>query len=362
MRRGFLAWVFVFALIIAFSAFFGMLFSHERGYAVINYHANSEYPMRNPGGDWSLLYDSVSPSIVSVSAQRFQGSDEYWNQGTGFFIDGEYVITNQHVVEGAASIEVGLIDGEKLLAEYVGGDVYTDLAVLRLEYAVNISPLVFGNSSALKPGTPVAAFGNPFGLEGSIAQGIVSAKGRMLRTVNDFLVINVLQTDAPLNPGNSGGPLVTLDGRVVGVNVAKSGDNVGFAIPSDTVVRIVPVLIEGGQYGHPWMGVIVTPVTKRLAGLLGVENARGLQVLQVNAGGPADNAGIRGSDKLSRINQTQIMVGGDIITHIDGFEVNSFNDLMNFLDMHSKAGDDVTVTFLRDGLVHNATVTLGERQ
>ena len=328
----------------------------------INYVTGPYTPPALAGEDLSSLYGRISPSVVSVVSTRWDDDQEIRREGTGFFVDREHVITNHHVVNQAESVEVELSSGDKLMAEFIGGDVYTDLAVLKTERKVNVTALTLANSSLVEPGTPVAAIGNPFGLHGSIASGIISAKGRTLKTVNDFLIVNLLQTDAPLNPGNSGGPLVTYDGLVVGVTVAKEGDNVGFAIPSNTVKKIVPVIVSGKPYRHPWFGVVAQPMTKTLATQLGLSKAKGIQVLQVNEGGPADQGGLRGSDKLKKTDKSQIMSGGDVVTKIDGVEINTVTDLMNYLEDETEVGENVTVAYVRDNREYNTTVTLGERK
>jgi S1-C subfamily serine protease len=361
-------------VVLCFSAFFAVAnitltvysMSHDSVYtfkpkAQVNYLSGHYEPSQGVE-NWTALYEDVSPSVVSVMALSLEDGQEVRREGTGFFIDPQYVITNQHVVATADSIEVELSSGDKLITELVGSDEYTDLAVLKTERAVNVTSLILANSSVVIPGTPVAAVGNPFGLHGSISSGIISAKGRTLKTLNDFLIVNLLQTDAPLNPGNSGGPLITVDGLVVGVTLAKEGDNVGFAIPSNTVRKVVPALMEGKEYKHPWIGVVAQPVTKRLALQLQLPTTRGLQILQINEGGPADSAGLRGSDKLRRANKTFVMSGGDIITEINGYGMDSFVELMNFLEDETAVGDNITVSYLRNNTSYNTTLTLGQRK
>lgn len=313
------------------------------------------------GVDLTNFYEKITPSVVSITSERYVESLLYRREGTGFFLDPQHVVTNNHVVDKSETIEVELDNGEKIDAELVGGDPYADLAILRCETPVNVTPLALGNSSQVLPGTPVAALGNPFGLKGSITSGIISAKGRSLRTHNDFLIVNVIQTDAPINPGNSGGPLMTYDGLVVGVNIAKEGDNVGFAIPSNTVRKIAPTLIKGERYLHPWIGIVAQPVTKKIAKQIGLEKAAGLQILQVNHEGPADKAGLRGSDKLKTTNDSQMLVGGDILTRIDGVEINSFTDLMNYLEDSTRVGQEIVVTYNRAHVELNTTLMIGER-
>jgi len=307
------------------------------------------------------LYQNISTSIVSITSTRWIEKTEYRREGTGFFINQNHLITNNHVVSQAETIEIELDDGLKIDVELVGSDRYSDIAVLKTDLELNITPLTLGNSSAILPGTKVAALGNPFGLKGSITSGILSAQGRTLKTVDDFVIVNVLQTDAPINPGNSGGPLVTTDGLVIGVNIAKEGDNVGFAIPSNTLKRISPILMRGEEYKHPWIGIIAQPVTRRLAKQIGLKDAKGMQLLQINDDGPADKAGLKGSDKLLKTNRSQILSGGDVITHMNSIEINSFQDLMNYLEEETIPGDKIAVTYIRDGKIEDTLLIIGER-
>ncbi len=345
----------------ALAFWMGMEYSPLNNDVTIMYMQSTPTLVEVDGMDFTSLYTQITPSIVSITAQRWVEDNQVVLYGTGFFIDKQHIVTNHHVIDLAETVEVELYDETKVMAEVVGSDGYGDLAVLKLKEDVGAKPLVLANSSSLTPGTPVAALGNPFGLKGSITSGIISATGRLLRTQGEFLIVNVIQTDAPINPGNSGGPLVTMDGLVVGVNIAKEGDNIGFAIPSDTVRKIVPKLISGGEYKHPWIGVIAQPITKKLADQLGLKEAKGLQLLQINEGGPADLAGLRGSDKLKTADKAQVMSGGDIVTHINGESMNSFNDLMNYLEAQTEVGQVVTVTYLRDSGLMNSTLLIGAR-
>ena len=352
-----------FALIGTGAAAFwaGMQYSPMNRPVTINHVTGPCNNLIVEGEDLIGLYSEISPSVVSVTAQRWVEGNSLSRHGSGFFIDNMHIVTNHHVVDLAEHLEIELRDGSKHIAELIGQDAYSDLSVLRIGEDTGIRPLTLANSSATEPGTAVAALGSPFGLKGSITSGIVSATGRILRTQGEFMIVNVLQTDAPINPGNSGGPLVNMDGLVVGVNIAREGDNIGFAIPSDMVLRIVPKLIAEGQYNHPWIGIVAQPVTKNLADQLGLEHARGLQILRVNEGGPADMAGLRGCDKLRTHEGIQIASGGDIITHIEDEPMDSFNDLMNYLESSTEVGQKVVVSFVREGETHNATLTIGER-
>ena len=360
MKRTFEFLFFLVIAVFASTAASYMVLSMQSTSVNINYITNPRI-QQNEILSLNQLYESVSPSVVSVTSERWIDANEIIRQGTGFFIDEKHVVTNNHVVENSDSVELELSNGEKVEGVVVGNDKYSDLAVIKVLGETNSTPLTLANSSYMAPGTPVVALGNPFGLKGSITSGIISAQGRILRTHGDFVIVNVLQTDAPINPGNSGGPLINLDGLVVGVNVAKEGDNVGFAIPSNTVKRIVPVLILGGQYRHPWIGIVAQPVTSKLASQLELKSARGLHILQINEGGPADLAGLTGSDKLKKTEKSSIMSGGDVLTHINSHTMDSFQDLMNYLEEETEVGQNISITYIRNGEAKNTTLIIGER-
>lgn len=222
-------------------------------------------------------------------------------------------------------------------------------------------------------GQTVVAIGNPFGLQGTMTAGIVSALGRSLpsqaRTASGdrFNIPNVIQTDAAINPGNSGGPLLNLNGEVIGVNTAiespvRQFAGVGFAVPSNTIARIVPVLIEDGRYQHPWLGIAGMTLTPEVREAMGLEvDQMGVLVVDVTKDGPADRAGLRGSDKQVEINGHTLRVGGDVIVRIDDQEVRRFDDLLSYLFEETHVGQKVQLTVLREGGTQELSVTLQER-
>lgn len=300
-------------------------------------------------------------------------------EGSGFVWDKQgHIVTNNHVVDGATDITVTFSDGTSLPAKLVGRDADSDLAVIAVDPAkVTLQPITVADSTQVKPGQLVVAIGNPFGLEGSMSFGIVSAVGRSLpassRTSDQagsaatYTIPDVIQTDAPVNPGNSGGVLLDLNGNLIGVPTAiessvNSSAGVGFAVPSVIVQKIVPELIEKGAVEHPYIGIKGTTLTSQLAQAMDLgETQRGVLVVSVTAGSPAAAAGLRGSAKEVEINGEQVQVGGDVITAIDGQPVKDFEDLTAYLARSAKVGQQVALTVLRDGKTETVSLTLAAR-
>lgn len=318
------------------------------------------------------IYDGVNPSVVSIVAVTPRGG----SQGSGFVWDLEgHVVTNNHVVAGATDIQLEFYDGTLVSAELVGSDPYSDLAVLR---AADVSedfllPVQVADSDAVEVGELAIAIGNPFGLENTMTVGIVSAIGRTIPAgqTNPFgpsySIPDVIQTDAPINPGNSGGVLVNDLGQVIGVTAAiesTSGANagIGFVIPSNIVSRVIPVLIEEGEYQHPYLGITGTRLTPNLAEAMDLEpETRGALVIAVAEDGPAEDAGLQGSERQVEINGRQAAVGGDVIIAVDGEPIRDMDDLIAYLFNHTVVGDDVTLTILRDGEEMKIKATLEAR-
>ena len=309
--------------------------------------------------------------------------------GSGFVYDNQgHIVTNNHVVSSANKVELTFVDGSTYSAKVIGGDPYTDLAVLQITDS-NFSPqmvvpLIIGNSSNLQPGETVAAIGNPFGLYGSITEGIVSGVGRLLslsetdpidpqqglfgpvKNSPAFSIPNIIQTDAAINPGNSGGPLLNMRGEVIGINTAifsNTGSNsgVGFAIPSDTMKKVVPSLITSGTYKHPYLGVSGIDVTTDIAKVMKLNETKGFLVTDITSESPADKAGIHGGDILTDLNGTQVELGGDVIIGIDNTNVRKIDDILSYLDT-KKVGDLVNLKVLRNNRVEDIAVTLGPSQ
>jgi len=310
------------------------------------------------------LYERVSPSVVHIAVTT-RGSS---GSGSGFVWDTEgHIVTNNHVVEGARRIVVSFADDATAEAELVGADADSDLAVIKVDVlASQLKPVELGDSDALRVGQRAIAIGNPFGLEQTMTTGIVSALGRVLRQESGFSLPQLIQTDAAINPGNSGGPLLDSHGRVIGVTTlifSRSGANagVGFAVPVNTLKRVVPSLIATGRYADPWLGIQGTSITPLLAEELGLPVEEGVLVQTVVQGGPAAKAGLQGGDRQVRFEGRLMTTDGDIIVAIDDAAVQEMDDLIVYLADHTSVGQRVTLTVLRDGRQQPIELRLGER-
>ena len=321
-------------------------------------------------GELSLIeiFEKSEPGVVRVNVIRDDGDTESGAVGSGFVFDKKgHIITNAHVVNEAKKVIVTFLDGRSYNAEIVGSDEYTDIAVI--EVGVDLSslhPMLLGDSSNLKVGEQIAAIGNPFGLSGSMTSGIVSQIGRLLPSGSGYSIPDVIQTDAAINPGNSGGPLLNLRGEVVGINTAiqsTTGEftGVGFAVPSQTVAKIVPTLIELGEYKHPWIGISGRDIDPDLAKALGLTDAVGFLIITVVDDSPASKAGLIGSDKTIEVEGGELLVGGDIIISVDGIEVRKIDDILIHLQRVKAVGDEMNLEILRDGRVSQITIVLEER-
>jgi S1-C subfamily serine protease len=311
------------------------------------------------------LYEQVSPSVVyvAVATNGLTGS----GAGSGFVWDTDgHIVTNNHVVESARRLEVTFADDTTAEAEVVGRDPDSDLAVIKVNVpARRLHPVELGDSDALRVGQRAIAIGNPFGFEQTMTTGIVSALGRSVRQQSGFSLPQLIQTDAAINPGNSGGPLLDSHGRVIGVTTlifSNSGTNagVGFAVPVDTVKRVVPSLIETGRYADPWLGIQGTSITSLLAEELDLPVEQGVLVQGVVEGGPADEAGLRGGDQRVMFEGALLTTGGDIIVAVDDTAVQDMDDLVVYLADKS-VGQRVALTVLRDGRRQRIQVRLAER-
>jgi S1-C subfamily serine protease len=308
---------------------------------------------------------TVDNSII-INGQPL--SSQSTRLGSGFVYDKEgRIITNNHVVEGSSTVNVTFIDGNTYTAKVVGTDPDNDIAVIKIIDNFSdetLVPLQLGNSSTLQVGQQVIAIGNPFGLSDSMTTGIVSAIGRLLPNENvGYSIPDIIQVDAAINPGNSGGPLLNLQGEVVGMNTAIStntGDfsGVGFAIPSNTIERIAPVLIKNGTYQHPYLGIAGRTMDPDVSLANGLpRNFKGVIVEKVVKGGPADKAGII----AATLDDNNTPHGGDIITAIDGHPMKTIDDIIAYLDDEKSVGDKVTITVDRQGKSLDLTVTLEVR-
>ncbi|MEO9309309.1 MAG: trypsin-like peptidase domain-containing protein [Nitrososphaera sp.] len=288
--------------------------------------------------------------------------------GSGFVYDAEgHIITNHHVIADAKEVDVRFVDGNIYSAKVIGSDPFNDIAVLQIidDFSEeHVVPLKIGDSSELEVGQQVIAIGNPFGLSNTMTTGIVSQIGRLLpNTESGFSIPNVIQTDAAINPGNSGGPMLNLQGYVIGINTAiqsKTGEfsGIGFAVPSNTIKKIVPSLIEKGRYEHPWLGVAGTSLTPDITKQLGLpKNYKGVLVTTVVDGGPAQKAGLQEATYSANGG----LKGGDIIIALDGHQIRDMDDLIIYIADNKKVGDSVLLQINRNGETVGLTATLQAR-
>lgn len=318
------------------------------------------------------VYQATSPAVVNITTRTlemdfFYGVVPVEGSGSGFIIDQNgTIVTNSHVVSEAQQIRVTLADRSSYPATVQGMDPFSDLAVLKIEPGNKRLPTVaLGNSGPLEVGQKVLAIGNPFGFQGTLTTGVISALGRTIRTESGALLDEAIQTDAAINRGNSGGPLLDSQGRVIGVNtliISPSGGSIGigFAVPVNTLKLILGDLVRYGRVRRPWLGITGYELAPELADLLQLPVDRGVLVTEVARGGPAAQAGIRGGDRWVVVGRYRFLVDGDIIVSVDGQEVNTVTDL-NRVIFKKRPGDSVEVTLYRDGDKRALTVTLAER-
>jgi len=315
--------------------------------------------------DWvSRIYEDVKDSVVMITVETTYGT----GVGSGFVYDDKgHIVTNNHVVSDGIQFTVSFLDGTVLSATLVGQDPDTDLAVLKIDPKdMQLKPLKLGNSSNLKIGEQIIAVGNPFELAGSVTLGIVSQKGRLLPTERGYLIPGIIQIDAAVNPGNSGGPLLNSRGEVVGVTTAiesMTGQfaGIGYAISSNIVARVVPVLIEKGRYTHSYLGISGIELNSAIADAIGIKAKQGFLVTNVSPGSPAASAGIRAGNRTITVSGQSIKVGGDVIVAINGIPVKGLDDILTYLVEKTSPGDKITLTVIRNGVTMDISVTLGER-
>jgi serine protease Do len=346
-------------------------------------------------GTLEQIYTQVNPSVVNIQVSVTvdatslafpqipgfpqlpvpQGPQTQEALGSGFVWDTQgHIVTNNHVVEGADKISVTFYDGTIVPAEITGTDPDSDLAVIQVDVpADQLRPVQVADSTQVKVGELAIAIGNPFGLEGTMTMGIVSALGRTLPAEStaaqgqNYSIPDIIQTDAPINPGNSGGVLLDDTGRVIGVTAAiessvQSSAGIGFVIPSQIVQKVVPALIETGHYDQPWIGISGTSLVPDLATAMGLAaDQRGALVIDVTTDSPADKAGLRGSDRQVEIEGQQVSVGGDVIVAVDGQPVKKFDDLITYLARSTEVGQTIELTVLRGGQEETVSLTLEAR-
>jgi S1-C subfamily serine protease len=309
----------------------------------------------------SSLYDRVHKGVVTVKVTTAQGDA----LGSGFVVDTQgHIVTNDHVVDGASSISVEFEDGATYDATLVGADASTDVAVIKVDApSSELTPLQLGDSSSVGVGDAVVAIGSPLGLDETVTSGIVSALHRTITSPNNFSIPDAIQTDAAINHGNSGGPLLDLEGRVIGINSqieSDSGgnDGIGFAVPSNTVKSVVTQLIASGKVEHAYLGVAVATIDDSLSSQLGLP--AGAEITQVRSGTPAADAGLKAADSAQDVDGQEIPTGGDVITSVDGQKITTSEELQSVIGA-KKPGDTVTIIYTRGGASHSVDLTLGTR-
>ena len=312
------------------------------------------------------LFEKSEEGVVRIDVVKINSFREGNSVGSGFVFDlfGN-IITNAHVIDNADNITVTFLDGSQYNASIVGMDKFTDIAVINVEEKPDyLHPLEIGDSSTLKVGEPVAAIGNPFGLSGSMTSGIVSQIGRLLPSHDTgFSIPNVIQTDAAINPGNSGGPLLNMNGKVMGINTAiQSGTGqsagIGFAVPSNTISKVVPVLITEGKYSHPWIGISGQDINPDLAKIRNLNHSKGFLIVTVIPDSPAEIAGLKGVSEIEKIDNKEYPKDGDIIVSVDGKEVRKISDILIHLQEEKSVGDEMILGIIRNGEQMDVILTL----
>jgi len=311
------------------------------------------------------IYNAASQAVVEVNVTQtstsFFGQSTEEGLGSGFVIDSDgYIVTNNHVVEGASSVEVTFADGSTADAEVMGTDSVHDLAAIKVDDSDvdGITPLTLDDSDDVELGEMAIAIGNPYGYQNTITVGVISGLDRTISD-EDSSLTGMLQTDAALNPGNSGGPLLNADGAVIGVNTAieSSATGIGFAVPSNIVEKELDTLEEGTDYVRPWLGISGRTLTEDLADELELSVDSGVYIVSVVDGSPADDAGLIGSTSSSN---SEVGEGGDVITEVDGEEVTSITQLSAYI-ADQTVGQTVTLEIVRDGETQTVDVELAER-
>ena len=316
------------------------------------------------------IYDNVSPSVVTVQGVINGGPGNITEiQGSGFvytYSGSPIIVTNNHVVAETSSLTISFESGDSYTASVLGTDPYSDLAVLSTTAPTQIlKPLILASSSSLRVGQVVIAVGTPYGFTGSMTTGVVSQLGRSISETSSgrYLIADIIQTSTPINPGNSGGPLLNVLGEVVGITTAiiANSQGLGFAIPSDTILRELPYLVNGQPYPHPWLGITGIDVTYDLANAIGLNVTYGWMIGSVTPLGPAALAGMRSGTRTVDVNGQSYNVGGDVIIAINGSKIRNGDDLSRYLETSTRAGQTIQVTVLRSSQKLNLNVTLGTR-
>ena len=325
--------------------------------------------------DATEIYNMTRNSVVMIVNRQFVGTELRTSAiGSGFVYKvGEYnayIVTNHHVIENAVEVRVIFPDGTTFTTHRRWSDIYTDLAVVEIydiPEDMKVQPLLIGDSSKLLVGEKVYAIGNPFRLEGSMTQGIVSQLGRSLPTATGYSIVDVIQFDAAVNPGNSGGPLLNSQGMVVGVTTAietESGGfmGIGYAVSSALMERVVPSLIDKGYYHHPWVGIYGIDMNIDIAEKMKTNYTYGFLIMEVMGGSPAEKAGLRGGTRNVTVDGQEIIVGGDIIIGVDSHVTKKADDLLIYLERNKSPGEKIVLTIVRNRQVEFVDLTLGVRK
>jgi serine protease Do len=324
---------------------------------------------------FSRIYEETKQSVVNIQiATRTSTQLEEKGSGSGFVWDKlGHIVTNHHVINDADIITVTFLDGTSTTGTVIGADPDSDLAVLKINVLNNetLKPLRIANSNEVSVGQLTIVLGNPFGFQGTMTTGIVSAVGRLLSADSTqdrgYSIPDVIQTDAAINPGNSGGVLLNSDAQLIGVPTAiisrsQSSSGVGFAIPSNVVAKVIPHLIINGKYEHPWLGVTIRSLTTGIATAMNLNpNQRGILISGVQSGSPADLAGLRASTRRVDIDGRPQIIGGDIIFSVNEETTHDTSDLISYLFQSAAIGQTITLNLLRDGIVISLDVTLKSR-
>ncbi len=313
-----------------------------------------------PPADDARFADVYQQTIDSVAMVNGYGPQGPVGQGSGFVYEGEYIITNEHVITEADFVELQFRGNRWAEGTIIGSDIYSDLAVIEAPgLPPSANPLQSAETHATI-GQEVLALGNPFGFEESVSQGIVSGRNRSLPTGTGFRIPATIQTDASVNPGNSGGPLVALDGQYLGVITARAGSDIGFAISWQLAERVLPALITQGEYDHPYLGIRSQAVTPGVAEANNLGQTRGVIVIEVLAGDPAAGL-LEGSTGSTTINGVNVPIGGDVIVELDGQPIHSNEELSTYLALRKSPGETLEVGVIRRGHEVTETIELGER-
>ena len=313
------------------------------------------------------IYEKSSRAVVNISNIAvnydffYRAIPAESGSGTGFIIgESGIIVTNYHVVENAGKLVVTLSNNSQWPGKLIGADPNNDLAIVRIQAPVDSYDILeFSNSNDIVVGQKVLALGNPFGLRQTLTTGIISALGRTIAAKNGIKIEGIMQTDAAINPGNSGGPLLDSEGKVIGINTAIIGSagsvGIGFAVPSNTALRILPDLLEYGYVRRPWLGI--EPITTVYLRRIGIDVPEGLLIDRVVIGASANQAGLRGASRTVKVGRYKVPWGGDIITHINGSPVFTMEDLAQQIETR-KSGDEVTISYIRKESVDSVIVKL----